>query len=93
MSNSWYVYILTNYTNTVLYIGVTNNLERRLKEHIRYKGDSFVKRYRLYKLVWVEEFCSPSQAIEIEKKIKGWIREKKLNLIRQKNPYMKNLLV
>lgn len=88
----WYVYIITNHHNTVLYAGITNNLERRIQEHKKGRiKSSFSKKYRLYKLLWFEEFNSPDEAIEAEKKIKGWNRKKKLTLIKQNNPKFKNL--
>ena len=88
----WFVYILTNYTNSVFYTGVTNNIERRIFEHKRgFSKNSFSSKYRLYKLVWFEEFSSPIEAIEAEKKVKDWRREKKLVLIRDKNPSFKDL--
>lgn len=87
-----FVYILTNYTNTVLYIGVTNDLERRIYEHKHGIDEtSFTKKYHIHKLLWFEEFANPQDAIIVEKKIKGWKREKKLNLIRQKNPKFEEL--
>jgi len=82
MQKQWFTYIITNHTNTVVYIGVTNNLERRIFEHK--KGlikSSFSKKYRLYKVVWFEEFNTPVEAIAAEKMIKGWKREKKNALI------------
>ena len=82
----WYVYIITNYKNTVLYIGVTNNLQRRINEHRQGIGSKFSKKYRLYKLIWFEEFTSPLEAIATEKRLKGWRREKKVRLIEEKNP-------
>ncbi|OGD62922.1 hypothetical protein A2160_04080 [Candidatus Beckwithbacteria bacterium RBG_13_42_9] len=86
MSKNWFVYILSNYRNTVLYTGVTNNLERRMSEHKSgLIKSSFSKRYRLYKLIWFEEFSSPQEAILAEKKIKGWKREKKLTMIKMTN--------
>lgn len=88
-----YVYIITNFTNTVLYTGVTNDLERRINEHTNgYSKNSFTQKYRLYKLIWFQEFKSPLEAIEAEKKIKGWRREKKLSLIKEHNPQFKDLL-
>lgn len=84
---SWFVYIITNYNNTVIYTGITNDLEKRRWEHRSgIIKSSFSNKYRLYKLVWFEEFNSPNEAIAAEKKIKGWIKKKKLNLIRSKNP-------
>ena len=91
-SRSWFVYIITNYNNTVLYTGVTNNVQRRIREHRTGINNSFSKRYRLYKLIWFQEFSSPEEAIAVEKKIKGWKREKKLNLIKKLNPSFRNLL-
>ena len=92
MSERWFVYIITNYTNAVLYIGITNNIKRRIYEHRQglLKG-SFSHKYHLYKLIWLEEFNTPSEAIEAEKKIKGWRREKKIKLICAKNPRFKDL--
>lgn len=93
MNTSWYVYIITNHANTVLYTGITNNLQRRVYEHK--KGvdiSSFSKKYHLYKLLWYEEFPSPIEAISIEKKIKGWKRYKKIDLIKTMNPLFINLM-
>ena len=86
MPKQYFVYIATNQRNTVLYTGVTNNLERRMSEHKSgLIKSSFSKRYRLYKLIWFEEFSSPQEAILAEKKIKGWKREKKLTMIKMTN--------
>jgi len=87
----WYVYILTNHTNTVLYTGITNDLVRRINEHRSGVGSKFTSRYRLYKLVWFEEFESPVTAISMEKRIKGWKRDKKIALIEENNPHWRNL--
>ena len=87
VKRSYFVYIITNYLNSVLYIGVTNNLERRIAEHKKgIEVSSFSKKYRLYKLIWFQEFASIDEAIAAEKKMKGWRREKKLNLIKEVNP-------
>ena len=92
MRKSWFVYIITNYSNSVLYTGITNDLPRRLWEHRNGVNlSSFTKKYKLFKLVWFEEFPSPSDAIETEKKIKGWTRQKKIELIKEDNPEFKNL--
>ena len=86
MKKQWFVYIITNYKNTVLYAGKTSRLKRRIREHKKgYADNSFSKKYRLYKLVWFEEFDSSQDAIRVERKIKGWRREKKLDLIKSKN--------
>jgi putative endonuclease len=92
MNKCWYVYIITNYTNSVLYTGITNDIERRIYEHkSRLVKSSFSKRYKLYKLIWFQEFDSPDAAIEAEKRIKSWRREKKLDLIREINPEFSDL--
>ena len=92
MIKIWYVYIATNYTNSVFYTGITNDLKKRIWEH-RQELDkkSFTSRYKIYKLIWFEEFTNPSEAITAEKKIKGLRREKKLNIIKRLNPNFKDL--
>lgn len=93
MPKSWFVYIITNYQSTVLYTGITNNLQRRIWEHkTGLIKSSFCNKYHLYKLIWFEEFNTPYEAIESEKKIKGWKRDKKIKLIKIKNPRFKDLL-
>lgn len=87
----YYVYIVTNRTNKVLYTGVTNNLLRRIYEHKHKMIDGFTKKYNLDKLVYSESFNSPIEAIAAEKKIKGWLRRKKIALIESKNPQWKDL--
>ena len=92
MIKKWYVYIITNFTNSVFYTGVTNNLEKRIYEHKQnFIKTSFSSRYKLYKLIWFEEFTSPTEAIEAEKKVKDFRREKKINLIKAINPDFKDL--
>ena len=82
-----YVYILTNKNNTVLYTGVTNNLKRRLKEHIlKAKPKSFTAKYNLNKLVYYESFFLIGDAIAREKQIKAGSRKKKELLIHRVNP-------
>ena len=83
---NYYVYILTNIRNTVLYIGVTNNLIRRIYEHKNKFVDGFSKKYNLIKLVYFEQTNDVDSAIEREKKIKKWSRIKKINLIESINP-------
>lgn len=87
----YYVYILTNKTNRVLYIGVTNNLQRRMSEHKNEEIDGFTKRYHLHKLVFFEEFSDINEAINWEKRLKRWTRTKKNALIESKNPDWKDL--
>lgn len=88
---NYYVYIITNFTNSTLYIGVTNNLERRLYEHKNKLVDGFSKRYNFNKLVYFEETTSIETAIEREKQLKSWKRDKKETLIKNINPTWKDL--
>lgn len=89
----YYVYILTNKTNRVLYTGVTNNLLRRIFEHKQGIIDGFTKKYKVKKLVFSEAFNNPTDAIAAEKKIKGWIRKKKIALIESQNPEWNDLSI
>jgi putative endonuclease len=75
----------------VIYVGVTNDLERRVWEHKTKAADSFTKKYNCMKLVWIEEFCEIRDAIACEKQIKGWLRVRKVALIEEKNRYWKDL--
>jgi len=87
-----YVYILTNKNNSVLYTGVTNDLKRRLEEHIqKINPNSFTSRYNTYKLVYYESFFLIGDAIAREKKIKAGSRTKKVALINSMNPTWKDL--
>jgi len=90
---SYWVYVLTNKINTVLYVGVTNDLKRRIYEHKNKLVEGFTKKYNLTKLVYFEEFPSPKDAIAVEKKIKGWSRWKKVQLIQYKNKIWKDISV
>ena len=82
----YYVYILTNKTNKVLYIGVTNNLTRRMFEHKNKLTEGFSMRYNLDKLVYYEITNDIYSALEREKQLKNWHREWKINLISGFNP-------
>ncbi len=86
-----YVYILTNKYDRVLYTGVTNNLSRRVNEHKQKIVKGFTSKYNLVKLVYFEEFSDIMEAIASEKKIKGWLRTKKIKLIESVNPTWKDL--
>jgi len=81
----YYVYILSNYNNTVLYIGVTNNLVRRCHEHKNKLIKGFTEKYNVNKLVYYEIFDFVDLAIQREKQIKGYSREKKEILIEKVN--------
>ena len=87
----YFVYILTNKSNQVLYTGITSDFEKRINEHRLKTRPGFTQKYNCTKLVYFEEFSSPNEAIEIEKRIKGWTRKKKVNLIESKNPTWKEL--
>ena len=86
-----YVYIMSNKIRTTLYIGVTNDIERRVKEHKNGEGSKFTHKYNLHELLYFETFNDIEQAITREKQLKNWHREWKFNLIKQQNPNLKNL--
>ena len=86
-----YVCIVTNRKNGVLYTGVTNDLERRMKEHKLKVVNGFTSRYNLTTLVYFEYFDDPTAAIYREKQIKGWLRSKKIVLLESVNPEWKDL--
>lgn len=89
--NDYYVYMLTNKSNHVLYIGVTNNLERRIYEHKEKAVPGFTNRYNLTKLVYYEVCSDIKAAIEREKHLKGWRRSRKNELVETINPEWKDL--
>jgi len=84
-NKSYYVYITTNITNNVLYIGVTNNLSRRIYEHKNGLVGGFTKKYKTNKLVYYETTNDINSAIAREKQLKNWKREWKMNLIEKEN--------
>ena len=86
-----FVYILSNWDDSVLYIGVTSNLPRRLHEHRNGLVDGFTKKYNVHKLVYFEETSYMRSALEREKQLKGWTRAKKNALIQTLNPEWKDL--
>ena len=83
---SFYVYIMSSKRNGTLYIGVTNNLEKRVSEHKSGLVPGFSKDYQIKYLVYFEEAASIEDAIEREKQIKRWSRKKKIDLIEKENP-------
>jgi len=87
----YYVYILTNKSNKVIYIGVTNDLDRRMVEHKNKLVEGFTKRYNLLKLVYYEMTEDVQSAIRREKQLKNWHRDWKINLINQFNPEWNDL--
>ena len=91
MTNTYYIYMMTNYTNKVLYTGVTNDLERRVREHKSGLIPGFTQKYRCKKLVYFESFSDIEQAIRREKLIKEYSRDKKNQLVNNVNPEWKDL--
>ena len=87
----YFVYILTNHSNHVLYTGVTNNLPRRLYEHRNNLTPGFTSKYRCHKLVWYETTPSVEAAIAREKQLKGGSRARKVRLIENMNPEWREL--
>lgn len=92
MNKQFYVYIMTNKNNTVLYTGVTNDLPRRVYEHKNKLLDGFTKKYNIDKLVFYEVYDDINNAIAREKQIKGGSRAKKIKLIEEMNSGWKDLL-
>ena len=90
VSKTYYVYIMTNQSRT-LYVGLTNNIRRRVREHKDGLIEGFTHRYNIDILVYVESFGDVDSAIAREKQIKRWGREKKLRLINQENPDWRDL--
>ena len=91
MNNSYYVYILTNWNDKVMYVGMTNNLERRVYEHKHKLVEGFTAKYNINKLVYYEECQDVNAALAREKEIKKWRREKKNMLIQEANPTWQDL--
>lgn len=83
---NYFIYIITNWNNSVMYIGVTNDLKRRIYEHKDGKIDGFTKKYNVKKLVYFEHFTNIEYAIKREKQLKKWKRSWKNELVEKKNP-------
>ena len=90
MARNYYIYIMTNRTH-MLYVGVTNDLYRRVDEHRRGATPGFTSRYKMTRLVYFEHFRYIGDAIAREKEIKGWVRRKKIALIEAENPKWSDL--
>ena len=88
---TYYVYILTNWNHKVMYIGVTNNLYKRIYQHKNKLIDGFTKKYNVTKLVYYESTEDVTSAITREKQLKGWVRKKKNDLVVTINPEWKDL--
>ncbi|UOQ74601.1 GIY-YIG nuclease family protein [Hymenobacter cellulosilyticus] len=87
----YYIYILTNLNHAVLYVGVTNDLKRRVYEHKTGLHPGFTSKYNLHKLVYWEQFTEVKTAIDREKQLKGGSRQSKLDLIQAFNPEWREL--
>jgi len=86
-----YIYILSNKNKTVLYIGVTSNLIKRIEGHKNNEGSVFTKRYNVNELVYFEEFTDINQAIKREKQLKKWNKDWKWDLVKEMNPNLIDL--
>lgn len=91
MEKTYFVYILTNYGETTFYIGVTENLQKRLWEHKNKLVSGFTEKYNVNKLVYYETTNSVESALNREKQLKRWHRQWKINLIKENNPYFRDL--
>jgi putative endonuclease len=91
MHKQYYIYIMTNKLNRVLYTGLTSNLEKRVYEHKSKLIEEFTKKYNVDKLIYCEEFDNINEAIVREKQIKSRNRQKKVDLITKMNPAWKDL--
>ena len=89
--NTYYVYIMTNKSNNVLYVGVTNDIERRVAEHKSHTIAGFTAKYNVDKCIYVEECGDVNDAIAREKQLKSWSRARKFALIHENNPSMEDL--
>ena len=87
----YWVYVMANGWRNVIYIGVTNNLYIRYLQHKTGVVEGFTKKYKCHHLIYYEEYTYIEDAIRREKELKGWRREKKMRLIRQQNPLLKDL--
>lgn len=93
MQKQYFVYLMTNQRNTVLYTGITSDLFRRISEHKNKTIKGFTKKYNIDKLVHYEAYDTPREAILREKRIKAGSRQKKIDLIKKDNPDFKDLSV
>lgn len=87
----YYTYIMGNIAENVIYVGVTNDITRRVEEHKNKEGGVFTTRYNCSMLLYFEQFADVSDAIIFEKRLKGWSRQKKEDLIKTVNPKREDL--
>ena len=90
-SFTYSVYILSNFTRTVFYIGITNDLVKRVKQHRHDYGSIFTSKYKCFFLMYYEDYKSIRNAISREKQLKNWQRNWKIDLIKKENPELKDL--
>jgi putative endonuclease len=88
---TYYVYMMTNFTRSVLYIGVTNDIRLRVAQHKNGEGSIFTSKYKCFYLLHFEEYFQINEAIAREKQLKNWQRKWKDELIKKENPDLKNL--
>lgn len=86
MQNEYWVYMLANKSNSVLYTGFTNNLKRRVEEHKTKQVEGFTNKYNCNKLVWYQLFTTAAEAKKQEKRVKKWLRQWKNELVEKENP-------
>ena len=91
MYKTYYIYFLSSSNNSALYIGVTNDLERRIEEHRSGLIPGFTQKYNCHKLVYYEQYSDVNEAIAREKQLKKWSRSKKNGLVEKTNPEWKEL--
>ena len=89
---AYYVYLLTNWNNKVVYVGMTNDLQRRIFEHKEKQVKGFTEKYNVHKLVYYEQTPEVEVALNREKEIKKWRREKKNKLVENANPQWLDLI-
>ncbi len=89
---TYWVYILASRRNGTLYVGISNDLERRVGEHRQGVGNAFTRRYGVNRLVWSEGFTNVDDAIAFEKRLKRWRRGWKIDLIERDNPQWRDLM-
>jgi len=88
--NQYYIYIMTNKSGT-LYVGMTNDIKKRVYEHKNKLIAGFTKKHNINRLIYFETFSDVHSAITREKTIKGWLRKKKIDLVNNTNPYWNDL--
>ncbi len=91
--NKYYCYILTNKNRTVLYVGYTDDLKRRVSEHLNGKGAAFTKKYSVTYLIYFEIFETTKDAKLRERQLKNWHKEWKWNLVKEANPNLETLSI